>query len=87
MATRSSPSSSTEPAADPVSQYEEAMKELEGIVQKMERGELRLEESLTLFERGMQLTRACRESLDRAELKVKNLLDAHAAPAADAADD
>ena len=71
-------------AADPVGQYEEAMKELEGIVQKMERGDLRLDESLKLFERGVALTRACRESLDRAELKVKTLLDASATPAGDA---
>lgn len=63
-------------AADPVGQFEDAMKELEAIVQQMERGELRLEESLKLFERGIALTRACRKSLETAELKVKNLLEA-----------
>jgi exodeoxyribonuclease VII small subunit len=68
--------------ADPVAQFEEAMKELETIVQKMERGELRLEESLQLFERGMALTQQCRQSLDTAELKIKNLLELPAAPAA-----
>ena len=60
---------------DPVSRFEEAMKELETIVQKMERGELKLEESLQLFERGMALTQQCRVALDTAELKVKTLLD------------
>jgi exodeoxyribonuclease VII small subunit len=61
--------------ADPVGHFEDAMRELEEIVQKMERGELRLEESLQLFERGMELTRQCRHSLDSAELRVKNLLE------------
>lgn len=65
--------------ADPVSQFEDAMKELEGIVQKMERGDLRLEDSLKLFERGMTLTQQCRKSLDTAELKVRNLLEKNSA--------
>jgi len=62
--------------ADPVGQFEEALKELESIVQTLEHGELRLDESLKLFERGVELTRQCRGSLDHAELKVRNLLDA-----------
>ncbi len=61
--------------ADPVGQFEGSMKELEGIVQNLERGDLRLEQSLALFERGVALTRQCREALDSAELKVRNLLD------------
>lgn len=64
------------PDADPVGQFEAAMKELEDIVQRLEHGELRLDESLALFERGVTLTRDCRASLDRAELKVRNLLEA-----------
>ena len=71
---------STPAGTDPVSQFEDAMKELEGIVQKMERGELRLEDSLALFERGMALTQQCRKSLDAAELKVRTLLDRADAP-------
>jgi|GEM_PF-780943 len=63
-------------ADDAVSRFEGSMKELEGIVARMERGDLPLEESLSLFERGMQLTKECRTSLDRAELRVRNLLDA-----------
>lgn len=66
------------PEADPVGQFEAAMKELEGIVQRLEQGELRLDESLALFERGVVLTRSCRSSLDQAELKVRNLLEAPA---------
>ena len=51
------------------------MQELEAIVQKLERGELKLEESLQLFERGMALTGECRSALDTAELKVKTWID------------
>jgi len=65
------------PAADDaVSRFETSLKELENIVARMERGDLPLEESLTLFERGMVLTQECRSSLDHAELRVKNLLEA-----------
>ena len=67
---------------DPVSQFEDAMKELEAIVSKMERGDLRLEESLEVFERGIALAQQCRVSLETAELKVKNLMDKSEAAAA-----
>ena len=61
---------------DEVSRFEDALGELQQIVEKMEQGELKLEESLSLFERGISLTRNCRSSLDAAELKVRNLLAA-----------
>ena len=69
--------SKTPPAAtaDPVTRFETSMQELEAIVQKLERGELKLEESLAIFERGMALTAECRVALDTAELKVKTLID------------
>lgn len=69
------PAPQAETAADPVSQFEDAMRELEEIVQRMERGDLRLEESLQLFERGMTLSKTCRGSLDGAELRVRKLLE------------
>ena len=75
MAKRSAESMDSTPPADPVGHYENAMKELEDIVARMERGELKLEESLQLFERGMALTEQCRKMLESAELKVKNLLE------------
>jgi exodeoxyribonuclease VII small subunit len=59
---------------DAVARFEEALKELEGIVTSMERGDLKLEESLRLFERGVKLTQECRKSLESAELRVRNLL-------------
>lgn len=60
---------------DAISRFEQEMLELEGIVAQMEKGDLRLEDSLRLFERGTQLARSCRRSLDTAELKVRNLLE------------
>lgn len=54
--------------------FETALKELEGLVEKMERGDLNLEASLAAFERGVQLTRTCQEALTQAEQKVEQLV-------------
>ncbi len=62
-------------AIDPVSRFEASLSELETIVAGMERGELPLEQSLALFERGVQLSRDCRSALEQAELRVKTLLE------------
>ena len=53
--------------------FEDALKELEAVVESMEQGELSLEESLKAFERGVELTRSCQKSLDEAEQKVEIL--------------
>ena len=53
--------------------FEEALGELETLVEKMEQGELSLEESLKSFERGVELTRTCQEALKAAEQKVEIL--------------
>jgi exodeoxyribonuclease VII small subunit len=50
--------------------FEQAVQELEGLVERMEKGELALEESLKAFERGVELTRLCQKALDEAEQKV-----------------
>jgi exodeoxyribonuclease VII small subunit len=54
--------------------YEEALSRLEEIVQGLERGELSLEESLTLFEEGIQLAKYCNGKLDSAEGRLQILL-------------
>ena len=54
--------------------FENALNELEGLVDRMEGGELSLEESLKHFERGISLTRACQKALSEAEQKVQILL-------------
>jgi exodeoxyribonuclease VII small subunit len=53
--------------------FEEALVELEGIVTKLEAGELTLEESLALFERGQKLAALCNQQLDEASLRVEQL--------------
>lgn len=55
--------------------FEAALKELEGLVEKMEQGDLTLEASLAAFERGIQLTRTCQEALAQAEQKVEQLVN------------
>src|SRR4051812_19114334 len=58
----------------PLAKFEECLQRLEKIVQELERGEVPLENSLTLFEEGMQLSSACRKELEQAEGKVEVLL-------------
>ena len=53
--------------------FEEALAELEEIVERLEIGELSLEESLKLFERGQVLSRLCMEQLETATLRVEQL--------------
>ena len=53
--------------------FEAAMAELEGIVERLEHGDLPLEESLKQFERGVELTRTCQTALRQAEQKVQVL--------------
>ena len=55
--------------------FEAALGELESLVERMEAGELSLEESLAAFERGVKLTRQCQSALKEAELKVKVLTE------------
>ena len=54
--------------------FEKKLSRLEDIVEKMESGELALEESLKLFEEGVRLSRECNVQLTDAEQKVKILL-------------
>lgn len=53
--------------------FEQALAELEQLVERMEQGELSLEQSLKDFERGIALTRACQGALKEAEQKVQIL--------------
>ena len=50
------------------------MRDLEALVERLEQGELPLEESLAAFERGVMLTRLCQSALKEAEQKVEILL-------------
>ena len=53
--------------------FETAYEELEGIITKLESGDLPLDDSVTLFERGRQLSDHCQSLLDKAELRVSQL--------------
>ena len=60
--------------AEPKSQsFEKLFVELESIVSKLEAGDLSLDESLALFQRGTELSQKCADLLDQAELRVKEL--------------
>ena len=54
--------------------FEEALKELEEIVNRLEQGENPLEEALQLFEQGVKLSRLCHTKLDEAQKRVEVLL-------------
>ena len=61
--------------------FEQAMKELETVVDRLERGDVALEESITLYERGAALKKRCEDELKRAEEKVAAItLDAEGNP-------
>jgi exodeoxyribonuclease VII small subunit len=54
--------------------FEDALKRLEEIVARLEQGELALEDSLGLYEEGVQLSRYCHAKLEEAEGKIEMLL-------------
>ena len=65
--------------------YEEAIEELESIIERMEKGETALEDSLREYARGDALVRRCRQVLDQAEQRIETIsgqkLDTGASPA------
>jgi exodeoxyribonuclease VII small subunit len=63
------------PPPSPVAQFESSLDELETLVQKMERGDLSLDDSLAAYERGVTLYRQCQGALEQAELRVRLLSD------------
>ncbi|OZG71972.1 exodeoxyribonuclease VII small subunit [Hahella sp. CCB-MM4] len=57
------------------SNFEDSLARLEELVNKLEQGELNLEDALVAFEEGVQLTRQCQQALKNAEQKVTQLAD------------
>lgn len=55
--------------------FEDSLNSLEALVNKMEQGDLSLEESLKAFETGIQLTRSCQTRLTAAEQQVQQLIE------------
>ena len=54
--------------------FEEALKELESIVQKLESGQVKLEEAVSAYEKGVQMQKICEEKLKEAQMKVEKLI-------------
>jgi len=61
-------------ADQPVAKFEGSLEELEKIVRELEAGDLPLERSLELFERGVGLNEQCRKQLEEAETRVESLV-------------
>jgi exodeoxyribonuclease VII small subunit len=62
------------PADKPAESFESCLDELERVVKELESGDLTLERSLQLFEKGMGLTETCRKQLEEAETRVEMLI-------------
>jgi len=79
MAKKPQPSAETETEAvtEPqprLAEFEDAVTELEGLVEALETGDVSLEQALARFERGVTLARQCQQTLKHAELRVDQLL-------------
>jgi len=55
--------------------FEEQLAELEKVVEQLERGDLPLDQNVKLFERGVELSRACKTQLSDAESRIHVLID------------
>ncbi|ALN76492.1 MULTISPECIES: exodeoxyribonuclease VII small subunit [Staphylococcus] len=55
--------------------FEEMMKELESIVNKLDNDQISLEESMDLYQKGMALSKSCEETLKEAETKVSKMME------------
>lgn len=73
MPRKSPPATATEPSS--AASFEASLDALEQLVEKMEHGEMSLEESLAAYERGVGLYRRCQQALEQAELRVRLLSD------------
>ncbi len=64
----------TKPTSESAPRFEEAYQELVQIIDQLESGDLSLDESMVLFERGQRLVQLCEGQLNAAELRVNQLL-------------
>ena len=54
--------------------FEEALRALEGVVRRLESGDVPLDESIALYERGEELRKACQARLDAAQAKIEKIV-------------
>jgi exodeoxyribonuclease VII small subunit len=62
-------------STDKLPDFEKALEELESLVEQLESGDLSLDQSLSQFKRGVELTRHCQGVLDKAQQTVHKLMD------------
>ena len=62
------------PAKKSTPKFEQALQELEQVVESLEQGDLSLDEALQQFARGVELSRSCQKVLEQAEQRVEQLL-------------
>lgn len=58
-----------------MAKFEDDLTKLEGVVERLERGELTLDESVRLFEEGVRLSAACKAELEQAEGRIQVLVE------------
>ena len=63
-----------EPAEIPSMNFEDALRALEEVVRKLESGEVPLDDSITLYERGEQLRKHCQARLDAAQARIERIV-------------
>jgi exodeoxyribonuclease VII small subunit len=68
------PDEPADPSREDTPDFEAALAELEALVEKLESGDLKLDESLQHFRRGIELTRLCQKVLDEAQQTVETLM-------------
>ncbi len=61
-----------------MAKFEDQLTALEAVVERLERGELSLEDSVRLFEEGITLSNACKLELEKAEGRIQVLVESHA---------
>jgi exodeoxyribonuclease VII small subunit len=61
-----------------MAKFEEQLAQLESVVERLERGELTLEDSVRLFEEGVVLSNACKQELEKAEGRIQVLVETQA---------
>ncbi len=67
--------------------FESQLKELEGLVEKLESGDLSLDDSLAHYRRGVELARGCQQHLEKARLTIEELAEVDDESSARALDD
>lgn len=80
-------SANAEPTAPEALSFEGALERLEGLVDRLESGDLPLEDALAAFEEGVALSRRCASDLDAAERRIEVLVEQNGTLAAEPFDD